>query len=132
MDGEAIRKIVKELLDEHEHKELAFDARVQKELEEVGGIVQRVSTDLASFTLAGRLLWGLVFVFISTLGALLGWGYAEINKLEDEVHAVTSKQAAFEERGTKWGEDLDDDVSRIDDELKELRRKLNGNGNSRH
>ena len=88
--------------------------------------VLNLSALIEKYIFAGRIAW----TFIAILGTIVMVYQASISQdlhaLDARVNALESKQAAFEERGTKWGEQLDDAVQEIRNDIREIRRVING------
>lgn len=85
-----------------------------------------ISATVDKYLFAGRVAWA----FISILGMIV-LGYqahldGRVDDLETELNQLTSEQSAFEERGTKWGEALDEAVREIRQDIRELRRLIRG------
>jgi hypothetical protein len=85
-----------------------------------------VAAKMDKYIFGGRVAWG----FIGILGTIVLIYQASlqvrITELETRVDVLSAKQHAFEERGTKWGEQLDDAVQEIRQDIREIRRAVNG------
>ena len=77
--------------------------------------------DIQTGTTVGRLLWGLAFLFLTSLGGLLGYGFSEIDRLDNEIHVIEAKTIAnLATQGSKL-EVADRDITRLYLSIKELR-----------
>lgn len=76
-------------------------------------------------TMLAKLIWGLTFFFLSTLGGMVGWGAARLNELEHEIAKIDSRTSSDWSQGRKWGEQLDKDILRLEAEIRELRGRIN-------
>ena len=88
--------------------------------------VTGLGAEIKKYVFAGRVAWS----FLGILGMLVllyqGALDRRLRDMEDRVDAVQSKQHAFEERGTRWGQDLDRNVLDMKQDIREIRRRLNG------
>jgi len=85
---------------------------------------QEIAGNIRTGTTVGRLLWGLVFIFVTSLGGLLGYGFGRFDDLQVEVQELSAYFSGFQKLGLKWGEDLDRTDDRHDREIKILRERL--------
>lgn len=85
-----------------------------------------LGSKIEKYVFAGRIAWG----FIAILGTIVMVYQtsisSDIRDIEKRVTALETRQHAFEERGTKWGEHLDESVKDIRNDIREIRRTLNG------
>ena len=88
--------------------------------------VMALAASIDKYIFAGRIAWA----FLGIIGMIVGSYQVSISNdlhsLEGRMDAIESKQAAFEERGTKWGEQLDSAVQEIRQDIREIRRAVNG------
>jgi hypothetical protein len=132
------RSDIKEWLERHEADEFRHEQAtnetlkgLREDLETGTSGLRDVQADLKSFVLAGRLIWYVLGgVLALVILPILGYSYSRIETLDEELTEVRAQLNGFEQRGTKWGEQLDADVARIDADVRELRRKINGGKHS--
>lgn len=99
------------------------DKAVHEQLVEGVGELQG---DLKAFALVGKVIWGVLFIFLTVLGTLLGYGYNEISHIERKLQEVDSRTQADWANGKRWSQSLDKDVQHLEDAIQELRRHHNG------
>lgn len=89
-------------------------------------IIDALSAEMSKYIYAGRVAWA----FIGLLGAVVliyqSSLQARISDIDSRLDGLTAKQHAFEERGTRWGEDLDVSVSEIRNDIREIRNAISG------
>ena len=80
-------------------------------------------------------VFALVFLFLTTAAGMVGWAVAEFRALHASVEEHTDELAreikansihfsTFEARGRKWGEGLDAKDKEHDEQLRELRHRI--------
>jgi len=89
----------------------------------VGGLATRFD----KYLFGGRLVWGFVTAVAAAIVIYQASLDARVDRNEDRLDQLTTKQHAFEERGTRWGQDLDVSVSEIRRDIREIRNTINGN-----
>ena len=97
------------------------DIRIHRELTE---LVTGVAGTLGKYTFAGKLVWGLVGIFLASLAGLFGWQTARISHLHekmDNLNARLSKIEAIDQH-------LDTDLGNLRYQIRELRKYLDRNG----
>jgi len=118
LQDSAIRELTGELR-AHISEEMGHHRLVENE-------VQSLGSEIKKYVFAGRVAW----TFLGILGAGVVAYQAnldiKVRELESRVDDLQSKQHAFEERGTRWGQDLDRNVLDIKQDIREIRRRING------
>ena len=90
------------------------------------GAVSSLGSKIDRYVFAGRVAWGFIAILATIVMVYQGTISSDIHGLEQRVNALETRQHAFEERGTKWGEQLDDAVKEMRDDIREIRRAING------
>lgn len=118
LQDKAIDELTGELRD-HIADEMGHHRRVEKEVTGLGAEIKK-------YVFAGRVAWS----FLGILGMLVllyqGALDSRLREMEDRVDALQAKQYAFEERGIRWGQDLDRNVLDMKQDIREIRRRING------
>lgn len=83
--------------------------------------VAEIGGDIKAAGAVGRILWGLVFIFLSTLGGVLGWYAARIGDLEKRIEEVNRVSGEHEKEGMEIGRSLRRDVDNLAAEVREWR-----------
>jgi hypothetical protein len=104
------------LEDKHEKTRTAFEAFKASN----DRTHQEIAGNIRTGTTVGRLLWGLVFIFVTSLGGLLGYGFGRFDDLQIEVQTLKSFQAADSVRESSQNR-IDD---RHDREIKVIREQM--------
>lgn len=118
LQDSAIRELTGELR-AHISEEMGHHRRVENEVAEL-------ASEIKKYVFAGRVAW----TFLAILGAGVVSYQANLDirlrSMEVRVDDLETKQHAFEERGTKWGQDLDRSVLEMRQDIRDLRRRING------
>lgn len=115
-----LREHFDQSLHNHEEKDFAFYREIRKAVASSGNDLQGVQKQLASFTLAGRILWGIGFLAVAGLGTVLGILYSDLNHLESTFHEVAGEKRRNEAiiESNKSG------VRRLDADIRDLRNRI--------
>ena len=97
------------------------DRAVHKEL---GAGVANVANTLGKYTFAGKIVWGLVGVFLASLAGLFGWQTARIGHLHDKMDSLNARLSKIE----AIDQHLDTDLGNLRYQIRELRKYLDRNG----
>ena len=118
LQDSAIRELTGELR-AHISEEMGHHRRVEDEVAEL-------ASEIKKYVFAGRVAWA----FLAILGAGVVSYQANLDirlrSMEVRVDDLETKQHAFEERGTKWGQDLDRNMLEMKQDIRDLRRRING------
>ena len=117
LQDRAIKELHSEFL-EHIKDEVHHHTAVEKS-------VDAVAAKLDKFLFGSRIVAWFIGIM---MGGVLAYQVSidiRMGNMQDNIEQLSAKQHAFEERGTKWGQDLDQETSDIRQDIRELRRMLN-------
>jgi len=93
------------------------DIRIHRELTE---LVTGVAGTLGKYTFAGKLVWGLVGIFLASLAGLFGWQTARIGSLHTKFDDINARVSRIEAHTQDTNSDVDD----LRQQIRELRKRL--------
>lgn len=106
----------------------SYDIKIHERLgDKVDGVVGKVDgvvSKLGAYTFAGKLVWGLVGIFLASLAGLFGWQTARISHLHDKMDSLNSRLSRIE----AIDQHLDTDLDNLRYQIRELRKHLDRNG----
>lgn len=80
---------------------------------------------LASDTTIRRQVFALLLLFLTSIGGVIAWAEGQLNHLQDDISEQSAFFSAFEAKGRKWGEQLDQKDAEQQRTLRDLRRRVN-------
>ena len=72
-----------------------------------------------------RQVFALLLLFLTTVAGIIAWVESEFSDIHDDISNNSRIFSAFEARGIKWGEQLDKTDADMQEQLRELRRRIN-------
>jgi hypothetical protein len=93
-----------------------------KQHEYIVSLISSIQGDVKAASWVGRVLWGVVFIFITFLGAFLGWAATQIYDLGDEIKEVRETSRSHIASDAIIANNLRHDIDVIEVEIKEAKQ----------
>ena len=130
-----------DVIERHEENLVALDKKIDRnyDLNEAGhgkieGIltdirlsIENVRGDIRGSKMVAAVVWSLFLIFMGALGWVADRAAYTVQETAEQLDALDRRTAVDWANGRKWGEKLDRDIERLDEEVREMRKQKDRN-----